>query len=91
MTSSFACRDGPTDESRGASAVRRSAARAAAGAHSAHPLAELPPELLAEYDGPVGIGIVIRADTPNPVDVAALVSRVRAEFRSAEKELAAGR
>lgn len=74
-----------------AEAARRFAARAAAGAHGAHPLAELPPELLAEYDGPVGIGIVIRADTSNPVDVAALVSRVRAEFRSAEKELAAGR
>lgn len=63
-------------------AARRFAVRAAAGAHAAHPLAELPPDLLAEYDGLVGIGTVLRADTSKPVDVAALAIEVQAAFVS---------
>jgi predicted kinase len=67
-------------------AARRFAARAAAGAHAAHPLRALPPELLAEYDGPVGLGAVLRVDTSGPVDAVALAARVRAAFPAAELE-----
>ena len=66
------CDCGPTE------AARRFAARAVHGVHAAHPLRELPPALLAEYDGPVGVGTVLRVDTSAPVDVMALSSRVRA-------------
>jgi predicted kinase len=66
-----------------AEAARRFAARAAGGAHAAHPLRELPLDLLAEYDGPVGIGAVLRVDTSRPVDIGALAARVRATFASA--------
>ncbi len=44
--------------------------------HAAHPLKELPPELLAEYDRPVGIGRVITVDTCVPVDPSALAEQV---------------
>ncbi|WP_243316747.1 AAA family ATPase [Geothrix paludis] len=66
-----------------AEAARRFALRAAAGAHAAHPLRELPPDLLKEYDGPVGAGVVIRVDTSMPVDIASLASQVKAAFASA--------
>jgi len=57
--------------------ARRFRERAAAqDRHAAHPLKELPPDLLAEYDRPVGIGPVIRADTRAPVDVAALAAAI---------------
>jgi predicted kinase len=49
---------------------------AASGHHAAHPLKELPPELLAEYDRPVGIGPVITADTRHPVDIEALAATI---------------
>jgi hypothetical protein len=55
----------------------RSKTRDAKGTHAAHPLTELPPALLADYDGPVGVGTVIRVDTSLPVDVAALADEVR--------------
>jgi predicted kinase len=60
-----------------AESARRFAARAVNGAHVAHPLRTLPPELLAEYDGPMAIGAVIRVDTAAPVDVEALCREVR--------------
>ena len=58
-------------------AARRFAARASTGTHSAHPLPFLPPDLLVEYDGPVGIGPVIRVDTMQTVEVAAVAAEVR--------------
>lgn len=64
------------------SEVARRFAERAASAHPAHPLAELPPELLAEYDGPVGLGVVIRVDTTAPADVAALVARIEQALAS---------
>lgn len=53
--------------------------RAAAGDRHAvaHPLTTLAPELLAEFDGPMGLGEVVRVDTTAPVDVADLADRVR--------------
>jgi predicted kinase len=44
----------------------------------AHPLTSLSPELLAEFDGPMGLGDVVPVDTTRPVDVAELAARVRA-------------
>jgi len=64
-----------------AETARRFAARAAAGVHAAHPLRELSPELLAEYDGPVACGVVLRVDTSRPVDAAALARQVREVFQ----------
>lgn len=57
--------------------ARRFAARAADGVHAAHPLTALPPELLAEYDRPIGVGPVVRVDTTRPVDISALATSVR--------------
>jgi predicted kinase len=48
-----------------------------------HPLTSLSPELLAEFDGPVGLGEVVEVDTTAPVDVAALAARVAALLPSA--------
>jgi Cytidylate kinase len=57
--------------------ARRFRDRAAASAHhAAHPLKELPPDMLAEYDGPVGLGSVVAVDTRVPVDVERLVAEV---------------
>lgn len=54
--------------------ARRFAARAATLDHhrGAHPLKALTPELLAEYDRPMGLGAVIEVDTTAPVDIEAL-------------------
>ena len=60
-----------------AEAARRFAARAHAGVHPAHPLQELTPALLAEYDQPMGIGTVLRVSTTGPVDIAALAQQIR--------------
>jgi predicted kinase len=57
--------------------TRRFAARAAAGMHPAHPLTELPAELLAEYDQPMNVGPVVRVNTMAPVDVEALAGEVQ--------------
>ena len=63
---------------------RRFAERAARGGHhAAHALAVLPDELLAEYDGPVGIGSVIEVDTTSPVDAEALAARVLGSYHHA--------
>lgn len=36
----------------------------------------------SEYDGPVGLGVVIRVDTTAPADVAALVARIEQALAS---------
>lgn len=59
-------------------AARRFAARAAApGHHRAHVWKTLPPEVLAEYDGPLGVGPVVMVDTSGPVDVDEVAHRLR--------------
>jgi predicted kinase len=56
-------------------AARRFRDRAAvAGRHAAHPLREMSPAMLAEYDRPVGIGPVVQVDTRVSVN-AELVAR----------------
>jgi len=37
-----------------------------------HVLTELPPEAMAEYDRPVGIGTLVTVDTNAPVDILAI-------------------
>jgi predicted kinase len=62
-------------------AARRYADRAAAR-HPVHVLTRLTPEMLAEFDRPMGIGELITVDTTAPVDVAALAGQVRARLRA---------
>ena len=62
-------------------AHRRLTARAA-GRHPVHVVHDVPPEVMAEFDRPVGIGEVITVDTTRPVDVAALAGRVLADLRA---------
>ena len=62
-------------------AHRRLTARAA-GRHRVHVVHDVPPEVMAEFDRPVGIGEVITVDTTRPVDVAALAGRVLAGLRA---------
>ena len=62
-------------------AARRFRERAAAsGHHAAHPLKELPPEMLAEYDQPVGLGPVIAVDTLVPTDIERIAQKVLRAF-----------
>lgn len=63
-----------------AEVARRFAVRAAEQAHPAHPLQALTPELLAEYDRPVGVGLLARVDTSVPVDIDALVVQLHRVF-----------
>lgn len=64
-----------------AEAARRFARRAAAtDHHPAHPLKALSPEILAEYDGSVGVGTVIQVDTHEPVDITRLAAQVEAAW-----------
>jgi predicted kinase len=56
--------------------TRRFAVRAIT-AHAAHPLTALSAELLAEFDGPMGVGPTIDVDTSQPVDLVALSTRLR--------------
>lgn len=60
-------------------AAQRYTARAARGAtrHPVHVVTRLTPDLLAEYDQPVGIGQLISVDTTAPVDVAGLARAIR--------------
>ena len=58
--------------------ARRFAERAASTRqHPAHSLKSLSPELLAKYDGPIGIGTVIRIDTSRPVNINELAGKTR--------------
>jgi GNAT superfamily N-acetyltransferase/predicted kinase len=61
-------------------AARRFASRAKRGVHPAHPLTELSSSLMDEYDGPVGIGRVIRVNTAAPIDLRSVVSQVHEAF-----------
>jgi predicted kinase len=70
----------PPDETR-----RRFAARARQQPHAAHPLESLPSELLAEYDGPVGLGPVIAVDTTRPVDIEALARHIEEGWSTRER------
>jgi len=49
--------------------------------HPVHLVTSLTPDMLAEYDRPVGIGAVITVDTAVPVDAAAVAAAVRARLR----------
>lgn len=69
-----------------AEAARRFAARAQAGLHPAHPLQELTPALLAEYDQPMGIGTVLRVSTTGPVDVGALAQQIRGAWATGQPD-----
>jgi predicted kinase len=55
-------------------------AERAATSHPVHVVTSLTPEVLAEFDRPVGIGELITVDTTAPVDVAALAERVLASL-----------
>jgi hypothetical protein len=58
--------------------ARRFAERAASTRHHpAHALKSLSPELLSEYDGPIGIGSVITIETTRPVGTEDLVRRIQ--------------
>lgn len=46
--------------------------------HPAHALAEMPPERMAEYEEPFGMGPVIEVDTRTTVDISRLVEQVDA-------------
>ena len=48
--------------------------------HPAHVDSTLDPELLAEFDQPMGLGNLIRVDTTLPVDVTALAEMILAKF-----------
>lgn len=53
---------------------------AASGHHAAHPLKEMPPEMLAEYDQAVGLGIVIRVDTRAPTNIESIAQEILRSF-----------
>jgi predicted kinase len=65
-------------------AARRYAERAVAS-HPVHVVTSLTPEMLAEYDRPVGVGALITVDTTVPVDVAELAERVRASLPARQR------
>lgn len=48
--------------------------------HPAHPLTEMPPDRMAEYDGPFAMSPVIEVDTTKPVDLEALLDKVHAAW-----------
>jgi predicted kinase len=45
--------------------------------HAIHTLHDIPSDLLAEFDRPMGVGAVITVDTSHPVDVAILAAQIR--------------
>lgn len=63
-------------------ASRRFAERASRpGHHPAHALRAMSPERLSEYEEPFGLGPVIEVNTLRPVDLEALLLRIRAAWR----------
>jgi predicted kinase len=58
--------------------------------HPVHVVGSLTPEMLAEYDRPVGIGEVLTVDTAAPVDAAAVAAAVRARLREGSPALGCG-
>ena len=66
------CDCGPTET------ARRFRERAAAsGHHAARALKEMPPELLDEYDRPMGIGSLVSVDTRTAVDLDWVLAEVK--------------
>jgi hypothetical protein len=64
-----------------AETAKRFRERAATGEHhAAHPLREMSPEMLDEYDRPMGIGPVVEVDTRTAVDVDEVLDRVQRYF-----------
>jgi hypothetical protein len=60
-------------------AARRYDQRGSAGGrHPVHSWPTLPPDVRAEFTGPLGLGPVVEVDTAQPVDVAHVADRVRA-------------
>jgi predicted kinase len=57
-------------------AARRYAGRGPA-CHPVHVVTSLTPDMLAEYDRPVGLGPVVSVDTVTPVDIGAVAASVR--------------
>jgi predicted kinase len=60
-------------------AARRYAERSAT-THPVHVVRELSPEVLAQYDRPLGYGPVITVDTTRPTDPPAIAAQVRRMF-----------
>ncbi len=56
-------------------------AQRSAHSHATHVIKSLSPEMLAEFNGPVGVGPVIPVDTTRPVDIPALTTTVQAFLR----------
>ncbi|HEY2708346.1 MAG TPA: AAA family ATPase [Caulobacteraceae bacterium] len=63
-------------------AAERYAARHAVR-HPTHVVSELTPELLAQFDRPVGLGPVVEVDTTRPVDIEQVAAAVLARFGAA--------
>lgn len=49
---------------------------ATSGHHAAHPLKEMPPEMLDEYDRPMGVGPIVEVDTRTPVNLDRVLAEV---------------
>ena len=65
-------------------AARRFKMRAASERHhAAHPLKELPQELLDEYDRPLNVGQLLEVDTRRPVSAQEIAHQVLAAFKTA--------
>jgi predicted kinase len=61
-----------------AETARRFRERAAMSEHhAAHPLKEMPPEMLDEYDRPMSLGPVVQVDTRTLVDLHTLLAEVQ--------------
>ena len=50
---------------------------AASGHHAAHPLKEMSPKMLDEYDRPMGLGPIVKVDTRTAVDLDRLFADVQ--------------
>jgi len=50
--------------------------------HPAHPLLAMPTERIAEYEEPFALSPVLEVDTTRPVDLDALLSRIRALWQA---------
>ncbi len=58
---------------------------AMSGHHAAHPLREMPPGMLDEYDRPMGIGPIVAVDTRIPVDLGRVLAEVQASFAACKR------
>jgi DNA-binding transcriptional ArsR family regulator len=48
--------------------------------HPAHVVGELSPDLLAEFDRPIGLGALVEVDTTKPIDLVAVAAQVLSAF-----------